>query len=88
MGVSMPDFWDFLQQQEARLREDFCRVTSEEQLEAVRRKWLDPVIGILERIKDDPYFALAKPNAQKIFQEYVQDRIELESRYCRKVWTV
>jgi hypothetical protein len=84
----MPDFWGFLQQQEARLREDFCEVASDEQLEVVRRKWLDPGVGILERIKDDPFFALAKPNAQKIFRRYIQDRIELESRYCREFWNL
>jgi hypothetical protein len=84
----MPDFWGFLQQQEARLREDFSRVTSEEELESVRRIWLDPVGGILQRIKDDPYFSLAKPNAKKIFQEYIRDRIELESRYCREIWNL
>jgi hypothetical protein len=84
----MTDFWGFLQQQEARLQEDFCAVTTEEQLEAVRRLWLDPAIGILERLKDSPFFALAKPNAQKIFWGYIRDRVELESRYCREVWNL
>ena len=83
----MTDFWGFLQQQEARLREDFCRVTSEEELESVRRMWLDPD-GILQRTKGDPYFSLAKPNARKIFQEYIRERIELESRFCRKIWNL
>jgi hypothetical protein len=88
MGDGIPDFWSFLPQQETRLQEDFCRVTCEGELDAIRVKWLDPVVGILERIKNDPYFALAKPSAQKIFQEYIQDRVELESRYFREVWNL
>jgi hypothetical protein len=66
------------------LRGDFSRVASEQQLEIVRRKWLDPVNGILERLKSDPYFALAKPSAKTMFQDYMRDRIELETR-CREV---
>jgi hypothetical protein len=81
-----PDFYGFLHQQAERLRDDCRTVNSESQLEAVRRKWLGPPNGILENLKSDPYYAAANENERKVFDDYILELINLETKYCRRFW--
>jgi hypothetical protein len=83
MTTGQPDFWGFLQQQAERWRDQLSNATGDQELQVVRDSWLNPQSGILVRLKDDPYFALATPSAQKVFINYMRDRIELDTRYWR-----
>jgi hypothetical protein len=49
-------------------------------------RWLNPNNGILERMKNDPLFALAKPTAQQVFVEAMRTRVQQTEREWKEVW--
>ena len=85
--LTMPErqsaFYGFLHEQVQRLIEDFSRVATESQLDAVRHKWLASPIGILENLRSDPYYAAGNENERKVFDDYIRAVIELETRYFK-----
>ena len=84
--VQVPDFWGFLQQCEARLNREASEVQSDAEMKTLVSRWLNPSSGVLERMKDDRFFALAKPNARKIFMDMMRNRVQQVEREWQEIW--
>jgi hypothetical protein len=78
--IANPDFWGFLRVVRERIDKECARVVSDTEMEAVHERWLNPKQGMLERYKDDPFFALANPAARKKFTEEMSNRIRKAER--------
>jgi hypothetical protein len=74
--AQVPDFWGFLQQCEARLNKEASEVQSDAEMKTLVSRWLNLSSGVLERMKDDPFFALAKPSARQIFMDMMRNRVQ------------
>lgn len=84
MAETLPDFHGFLIQQSRRLCDDFHDIKSEPQLDDVRRKWLAPPNGILQSLRSESWYAAAQERERKVFDEYIRERIELETTYYKR----
>ncbi len=65
-----------------------ARVMSYGEMAALSDRWLNPEHGVLARLKDDPYFALAKPSARKLFTDMITNRVGHTEREWREVWAL
>jgi len=82
----VPDFWGFLQEKIATLNEESARVQSDSDMKNLLERWLDPKDGVLARLEDDPFFALARPSARQIFMDTMQNRVRQVEREWREIW--
>jgi hypothetical protein len=83
---TFPDFWGFLQQCITRLDEEVAKVESEAQMKALVTRWLDPQGGVLEKLKADPFFAMAKQSAQRVFMDVMRNRVRQVEREWQEIW--
>jgi hypothetical protein len=82
----VPDFWGFLQEKIATLNQESARVQSDSDMKSLLDRWLRPKGGVLAKLEDDPFFALAKPSAQQIFMDMMQSRVRQVEREWRDIW--
>lgn len=69
------DFWGALQDYVRRAEKDWCKVTTEQELTAFEKKWLDQQRGIVARLETEPFLAQAQPNARRVFVDYLSEEI-------------
>jgi len=82
--IANPDFWGFCRVVRERIDEECAGVLSDAEMEVLCDRWLNPKQGLLERYKDDPFFALANPAAQQTFTEEMTRGIREAER--EKIW--
>jgi hypothetical protein len=83
---TVPDFWGFLQQTVAALDEESAKVKSDDDMKNLVDRWLRPENGVLAKLEDDPFFALAKPGARQIFMDTMRNRVRQVEREWRDIW--
>ncbi len=78
MNKQEPDFIQFMEQLEERIRQDFDNLSNEQELRAALNNWREPNHGILARLKDDPCYALAEQHQQELLQDYFAERLRMK----------
>ncbi len=81
-----PDFWSFLQQTIAKLDEESAEVKSDEDMQKLLDRWLQPETGVLAKLEDDPFFAMARPTARQIFMDMTRNRVRQVEREWQEIW--
>ena len=82
----VPDFWGFLQKAVAQLDEESAKVQSDADMNTLVARWLQPNQGVLAKLKDDPFIAMAKPSAKQIFTDVMQNRVRQLEREWTDIW--
>jgi len=78
---SLPVFWDFLQQYIAILNAGATKVRSDTEMEVLVARWLTQNDnGILQKIKNTPFFLAAEPQYQRVFMKTMEDRVSQVNR--------
>jgi hypothetical protein len=81
-----PDFWGFLNQNIAKLDEEAAKVQSETDMKVLLDRWLHSENGTLAKLKDHPFFAMAKPSAQRVFLDTMGNRVRQLEREWKEIW--
>ncbi len=82
----VPDFWGFLQKTIAMLDQEATKVKSDDEMKNLLDRWLHSENGVLARLEDDPFFAIAKPNARQIFMDTMRNRVRQVEREWKDIW--
>jgi len=84
--LSLPAFWDYLQQYIAILDAGATKVGSDTEMEALVARWLTQNDnGILHKIKSTPFFSAAEPQHQRVLLKTLEDRVSQVNREWQEI---